>query len=165
MAARRRLWERYADEALALMITRRKQWQRQWEECAAEALALMTARRRLWQRQWQWCANKAFAPMAARWRRWQRQWEGCAGGALALMAARRRQWEGCAVEAHTPMVARQRAARWIRGWSLQTQSPEITKGLLLLESVGCQDKKDRMLQLAWNWCLAHAVPTSMSCTK
>ena len=95
---------------------------------------------------------------AARWR----QREGRADGTPVLVAAGRRLWEGCADEALTPMVTRQRAVEWMRCQSLHPVSKE-GKRIAVLESVGRQDKNDKMVdsleteawlmqyQLLWPW--------------
>ena len=95
---------------------------------------------------------------AARWR----QREGRTDGTPVLVAAGRRLWEGCADEALTPMVTRQRAVEWMRCQSLHPVSKE-GKRIAVLESVGRQDKNDKMVdsleteawlmqyQLLWPW--------------
>ena len=79
-----------------------------------------------------------------------------------LVATGRRLWEGCADEALTPTVTRQRSVEWMCCSSFHPVSKE-GKRTAMLESVGRQDKKDKMVdsleteawltqyQLLWPW--------------
>ena len=172
------LMEGCTDEALALQ----RQWWRQSERCTDDTLALMKG-----------CDDEAFALMIARWRQWQRKSERCTYGCgtRAQTKGGTKLWTQCWLKRVDQWCNRQGSGAnscevettdtWTKlcTYGCGTMAVNANKALDLaptqegwsmtkppmLESVEHQDEKDRMSQLAWNWCLAHTVPTSMSCTE
>ena len=162
IVARHRLWEWCADGALVLMITK-------WRQ-GAKAVRRMHQRSSCANGRMHWRSSRTTKAMVKAVRKVHRWY--------SRTDERMRRRSFCTDDREMKAVAKEvrKMHLWLwnkgsdegrnkaldlastqEGWSM-TKPP-------MLESVEHQDEKDRMSQLAWNWCLAHTVPTSMSCTK